>query len=185
MVGDLTSLSRLISLILRHKPDTVGLSLDEHGYVGVDALIEAINSRSNFFVDESMLDFIVRTDNKKRYSYSSDGTMIRANQGHSVNVDLGLKECTPPRVLYHGTGKKYLESILREGLKSKSRNHVHLSKDIATAVEVGKRHGKPVVLQVETGLMHFRGYKFYLSENGVWLCDSVPVKYISVVERKE
>lgn len=182
MAGDLTSLSRFISLILRHKPDTVGLSLDEHGYVGVDALIEAINSRSSFFIDKSMLDFIVRTDNKKRYSYSSDGTMIRANQGHSVKVYLGLKECTPPRVLYHGTGEKYLESILREGLKSKSRIHVHLSSDKDTAVDVGKRHGKPVVLKVEADLMYSKGYKFYLSENCVWLCDSVPVEYISVLD---
>ncbi len=182
MSEDLTSLSRFISLILRHKPDTVGLSLDRQGYVSIDALIEAINSKSNFFIDVSMLDFIVRTDNKKRYSYSSDGTMIRANQGHSVNVDLGLKECTPPRVLYHGTGKKYLESILREGLKSKSRIHVHLSSDKDTAVDVGKRHGKPVVLKVEAGLMYSKGYKFYLSENGVWLCDSVPVEYISVLD---
>ena len=182
MSGDLTSLSRFISLILRHKPDTVGLSLDRQGYVGIDALIEAINSKSRFFIDVSMLDFIVRTDNKKRYSYSSDGTMIRANQGHSVNVDLGLKEYTPPRVLYHGTGKKYLESILREGLKSKSRIHVHLSSDKDTAVDVGKRHGKPVVLKVEAGLMYSKGYKFYLSENGVWLCDSVPVEYISVLD---
>ena len=183
MAGDLVSLSRFISLILRHKPDTVGLSLDKHGYVGVDDLIEAINNKSSFFIDKSMLDLIVRTDNKKRYSYSSDGTMIRANQGHSVKVDLCLKECTPPRVLYHGTGEKYLESILREGLKSKSRNHVHLSGGIATAVDVGKRHGKPVVLQVETGLMHLKGHKFFRSENGVWLCESVPVEYISVVER--
>lgn len=182
MSGDLTSLSRFISLILRHKPDTVGLSLNEHGYVGVDALIEAINSRSSFYIDKSMLDFIVRTDNKKRYSYSSNGKMIRANQGHSVKVDLGLKECVPPDVLYHGTSEKYLESILREGLKSKSRNHVHLSEDVSTAVEVGKRHGKPVVLRVEAGLMYSNGYKFYLSENGVWLCGSVPVEYISVVE---
>lgn len=182
MSGDLTSLSRFISLILRHKPDTVGLSLDRQGYVGIGALIEAINSKSNFFIDVSMLDFIVRTDNKKRYSYSSDGTMIRANQGHSVNVDLGLKECTPPRVLYHGTGKKYLESILREGLKSKSRIHVHLSSDKDTAVDVGNRHGKPVVLKVEAGLMYSKGYKFYLSENYVWLCDSVPVEYISVLD---
>lgn len=179
-MGELVSLSKFISLILRHKPETVGLTLDSQGYADVKELIESIKKHSDFYIDEYILKFIVSTDDKKRYSYSENGTKIRANQGHSFKVDLGLKNQEPPKVLYHGTGEKYLESILRQGLKSKSRNHVHLSKDIETAVKVGKRHGKPVVLKVDAGRMYTDGYEFYLSENGVWLTEDVPVEYISI-----
>lgn len=179
-MSELVSLSKFISLILRHKPETVGLTLDSQGYADVKELIEGIKKHSDFYIDEYILKFIVSTDDKKRYSYSEDGTKIRANQGHSFKVDLGLKKQEPPKVLYHGTGEKYLESILRQGLKSKSRNHVHLSKDIETAVKVGKRHGKPVVLKVDAGRMYAEGYEFYLSENGVWLTEAVPVEYIGI-----
>lgn len=176
----LVNLSRYISFILRHRPDTIGLSLDKHGYIDVQDLINGINKNSVFNIDLNILKFIVETDNKKRYSFSEDSTKIRANQGHSVKVDLGLKEVKPPSILYHGTGEKYLESILKEGLKSKSRMYVHLSSDIDTAISVGKRHGEPIVLGIDAERMYKDEYKFYLSENGIFLAESVPVKYINV-----
>lgn len=176
----LVNLSRYISFILRHRPDTIGLSLDKHGYIDVQDLINGIKGNSDFYIDLDILKFIVETDNKKRYSFSEDGTKIRANQGHSVKVDLGLKEVKPPSVLYHGTGEKYLESILKEGLKSKSRMYVHLSSDIDTAISVGKRHGEPVALGIDAERMYEDEYKFYLSENGIFLTESIPVKYINV-----
>lgn len=176
----LVNLSRYISFILRHRPDTIGLSLDKHGYIDVQDLINGIKENNDFYIDLDILKFIVETDNKKRYSFSEDGTKIRANQGHSVKVDLGLKEVKPPSILYHGTGEKYLESILKEGLKSKSRMYVHLSSDIDTAISVGKRHGEPIVLGIDAERMYKDEYKFYLSENGIFLAESVPVKYINV-----
>ena len=126
------------------------------------------------------LEEIVRTDNKQRYSFNEDKTKIRANQGHSINVDVELNEAVPPEILYHGTGEKYVESINTEGLKPMSRLYVHLSKDIDTAVNVGKRHGKPVVYKISAGEMHRQGYEFYLSENGVWLTKTVPVNFIKI-----
>ena len=179
-MNTLISLSRYISFILRHRPDAIGLSLDKHGYIDVQNLINGIKENSDFYIDLDILKFIVETDNKKRYSFSEDGTKIRANQGHSVKVDLGLKEVKPPSVLYHGTGEKYLESILKEGLKSKSRMYVHLSSDVDTAISVGKRHGEPIILNIDTNKMLEDGHKFYLSENGIFLAESVPVKYINV-----
>lgn len=179
-MNTLISLSRYISFILRHRPDAIGLSLDKHGYIDVQNLINGIKENSDFYIDLDILKFIVETDNKKRYSFSEDGTKIRANQGHSVKVDLGLKEVKPPSVLYHGTGEKYLESILKEGLKSKSRMYVHLSSDVDTAISVGKRHGEPIVLDIDAERMYEDEYKFYLSENGIFLAESVPVKYINV-----
>lgn len=176
----LVNLSRYISFILRHRPDTIGLSLDKHGYIDVQDLINGIKENNDFYIDLDILKFIVETDNKKRYSFSEDGTKIRANQGHSVKVDLGLKEVKPPSILYHGTGEKYLESILKEGLKSKSRMYVHLFSDIDTAISVGKRHGEPIVLGIDAERMYKDEYKFYLSENGIFLAESVPVKYINV-----
>ena len=177
----LVNLSRYISFILRHRPDTIGLSLDKHGYIDVQDLINGINKNSVFNIDLDILKFIVETDNKKRYSFSEDGTKIRANQGHSVKVDLGLKEVKPPSILYHGTGEKYLDSILKEGLKSKSRMYVHLSSDVDTAISVGKRHGEPIILNIDTNKMLEDGHKFYLSENGIFLTESVPVEYLNVV----
>lgn len=177
---DLKKTSVFISLILRHKPEVIGISLDRHGWASVSELIEGINKTGKYGIDMSMLEEIVRTDNKQRYSFNADKTKIRANQGHSINVDVELKEAVPPDILYHGTGEKYVESINAVGLKPKSRLYVHLSKDIDTAVSVGKRHGKPVVYQISAGEMHRQGYMFYLSENGVWLTKIVPVNFIKV-----
>lgn len=168
--------SKFISLILRHKPETIGITLDEHGWANVDELIEGISKTHE--INREILEEIVRTDNKQRYSFNEDKTLIRANQGHSIPVDVELEEVEPPKYLYHGTGEKYRESIDAEGLKSKSRLYVHLSEDIETATKVGSRHGKPVVYRVFAGWMHKNGFRFYRSVNGVWLTKDVPTKYI-------
>lgn len=172
----LNETSKYISLILRHKPETIGITLDEHGWANVDELIAGIAKTQSF--DMAILEEIVATDNKQRYSFNEDHTLIRANQGHSIPVDVELKEICPPEILYHGTGEKYVSSIDEQGLIPKSRLYVHLSKDEETAVNVGKRHGKPVVYKVHSGDMKKDGYVFYQSVNGVWLTKSVPVKYL-------
>ncbi len=172
----LTETSKFISLILRHKPETIGISLDEHGWAKVDELIAGVSKTRRFDMD--ILEEIVRTDEKKRYSFNEDKTLIRANQGHSVSVDVELKEAAPPEILFHGTGEKFVASIDEQGLISKRRLYVHLSKDYETAVKVGSRHGKPVVYNVKAGEMHRDGFKLYLSENGVWLTKKVSVKYL-------
>lgn len=173
---NLTDTSRFMSLILRHKPETIGISLDEHGWADVDELIAGIAKTHEFNMD--ILEEIVRTDEKQRYSFNEDKTLIRANQGHSIPVDVELDEAEPPEELWHGTGEKYVTSIDGQGLIPKSRLYVHLSKDRDTAVKVGRRHGKPVLYIVKAGEMHRDGYQFYLSKNGVWLTKKVPVKYL-------
>ena len=140
-------MSVFLSLVLRHQPDAAGITLDEHGWADVEALIEGFQ-KTGRPLDLEMLKEIVRTDEKGRYSMSEDGTLIRANQGHSIPVDVELKETKPPKVLYHGTAERFLPSIMTQGLKSMSRLYVHLSADYDTAVKIGKRHGKPVVLSV-------------------------------------
>lgn len=170
-------LSVFISLILRHKPETIGIKLDSKGYANVDELINGINN-SGRKIDMEILEEIVRTDNKGRYSFNEDKSKIRANQGHSVKVDVGLKECKPPKSLYHGTCTRYLNSIMTVGLTKMSRLHVHLSSDKETAINVGRRHGEVAVLKIDSERMFQDGYKFYLSENNVWLTDKVPVEYI-------
>ena len=171
--------SKFISLILRHKPETIGISLDEHGWADVQALIEGINASGNHHLDADLLEEIVRTDEKQRYSFNEDHTLIRANQGHSIPVDVELEEKTPPAVLYHGTGEKYMASINATGLIPKSRLYVHLSSDVETAKKVGSRHGRPVIYTVDCAGMATDGYKFYLSANNVWLTKEVPVKYLN------
>jgi len=173
-------ISKFLSLVLRHKPDVIGLKLDENGWALIDELIccAAAGGRS---LDRELIKEVVATNDKKRFSISPDGKMIRANQGHSINVDLGLSPIMPPTTLYHGTATRFLESILQKGLRSSGRNHVHLSSDHETAVNVGQRHGKPVVLKVESGAMDSDGHVFYRSENGVWLTKLVPAKYLQVI----
>ena len=173
-------LSVFISLILRHKPDVIGITLDEHGWANVKELIDGINS-SGRRINMEMLEEIVRTDNKGRYSFNENKELIRANQGHSINVNVELKEAKPPDTLYHGTATKSLENIKRQGIKPMSRVYVHLSKDLDTATNVGGRHGKCVVLVVDTQRMFDDGLKFYLSENGVWLTKYIDWKYIKDV----
>ena len=172
----LKSTSKYISLILRHKPEAIGISLDEHGWANVDELIAGVNKTQP--LDMAMLEQIVAEDEKQRYSFNEDKTLIRANQGHSIPVDVELEEVEPPGILYHGTGKKYVASIDEKGLIPKSRLYVHLSPDEVTAKKVGQRHGKPVIYTVESGEMYRDGISFYRSVNGVWLVKAVPVKYL-------
>lgn len=178
-MGKLDKLSVFISLVLRHNPDAAGVQLDEHGWANVDELIKGINDTGRR-IDIDILDEIVKTDNKQRYFFNNDKTLIRANQGHSVPVDVELEEKQPPEYLYHGTADRFMGSIMAEGLKPMSRLYVHLSKDKETATKVGKRHGKPVVLQIKSEEMWNDGIKFYLSQNGVWLTKYVDKKYIDV-----
>ncbi len=176
----LTDISKYMSLILRHKPEVIGITLDEHGWANVDELIAGIAKDNTF--DMAMLEEIVATDNKQRYSFNEDKTLIRANQGHSIPVDVELEKKEPPEILFHGSAVKFEESIDAQGLVPKSRLYVHLSKDYATAVNVGQRHGKPAVYEVMSGKMALEGYEFFLSANGVWLTKEVPVKYLRKME---
>ena len=169
-------LSKLITLALRHKPEALNLSMDKHGWVSVKELINHVSELYDF--DMRMLEYIVANDNKQRFSFNEDKTKIRANQGHSIDVDVELEECTPPDVLYHGTGEKSTESISKSGLKPMSRLYVHLSSDANTALNVGSRHGTPVVYVVDTKSMVQDEIKFYKSKNNVWLTKYVHPKYL-------
>ncbi len=170
---NLTNVSKYLSLILRHKPEEAGITLDKNGWAKVDALIKGV--RRKYPLDMETLEEIVATDNKQRYSFNEDHTLIRANQGHTIPVDVELEQVEPPEYLYHGTGEKYMSSIDNIGLISKSRLYVHLSDNMMTAIEVGGRHGDPVVYKVNASAMRKAGFIFYLSKNGVWLTERVPV----------
>ena len=171
--------SKFLSLILRHNPGKIGLQLDPHGWANVSDCIKKVNQARKQPISLHDLEQIVTNDNKQRYSFNSDKSRIRANQGHSIDIDLGLTPQAPPAVLYHGTASRFIDSIMAKGLLPRSRQHVHLSLDIETATIVGKRHGKPVVLTINSGQMLKDGHLFYLSDNNIWLTDHVPVKYIS------
>jgi len=179
IMNTLTQIGKFLSLVLRHSPETIGLSLDKNGWANVSELIAAMNSHG-MKIDMELLETIVATNNKKRYHFSEDKTKIRASQGHSLDVDVELKEAIPPEFLYHGTVDRFLGSILTEGLQKRDRNHVHLSADIETAVIVGRRRGRPVVLRIRAAEMNKAGYLFYLSENKVWLTEEVPAKFVNV-----
>lgn len=174
---DLKHISKFLSLVLRHNPEKAGIVLDSNGWVSVYELIEKCNTRK-IAINFELLKTLVLTNDKQRFTFNDDQTKIRANQGHSVTIDLELDPQQPPNLLYHGTVEKYVNLIRKEGLKKMQRMHVHLSKDLDTAVKVGSRRGKPVILKIQAGKMHTDGFAFYLSQNGVWLCDEVPVKYI-------
>ena len=174
---NITETSKFLALILRHKPESIGITLDEHGWANVETLVARIAQIKQGFTKE-ILDEIVRTDNKERYSYNGDETKIRANQGHSIQVDVELEKKDPPEILWHGTGEKSVESIDEQGLIPKSRLYVHLASDEEPATKVGSRHGKPVIYKVYSGQMVEAGYEFFLSVNGVWLTKKVPVKYL-------
>ena len=177
---DTASTSKFLSLVLRHKPETIGISLDEHGWAEVDRLIAGIAKTREFHM--GLLEEIVRTDKKQRYSFNEDKTRIRANQGHSIPVDVQLEHVEPPEFLWHGTGEKYVASIKKTGLIPKGRLYVHLSSDPKTARDVGRRHGKPVVCRVLAGRMQEEGCPFFRSKNGVWLTEKVPAKYLELVQ---
>lgn len=170
-------ISKFLSLVLRHQPEKIGITLDQAGWVLVAELLDACN-RHGFSITEEELEGVVRTSDKQRFAFSDDQRMIRANQGHSVAVRLDYQPLTPPEVLYHGTAERFLDSIKAQGLLKGKRHHVHLSSDEATAIKVGSRHGKPVVLLIESLRMHKDGLVFYQSENGVWLTEHIPPAYI-------
>lgn len=169
-------LSKYVSYILRHNPDEIGVQLDEQGWTNVQLFIEKSQSKYNFNLDD--LKQVVRNNNKKRFEFSEDEKKIRAQQGHSVEVDLKLPNVEPPKELYHGTATRFLESIKKEGLKPMSRHDVHLSFNKTTAEKVGERHGKVIVLIIDTEKMYQEGFNFQCTANNVWLTQSVPTKYI-------
>lgn len=170
-------ISRLLSLILRHEPEKIGIALDDAGWVDTAVLLAALRA-SGYDVDRSCLEEIVAASDKKRFAFNNDATRIRANQGHSVEVDLKLESIVPPEFLWHGTVDRFLDSIRATGLEKRERHHVHLSADTSTASAVGSRRGKPVLLRVHSAEMHRDGMAFFRSENGVWLTGHVPPHYI-------
>lgn len=169
-------LGRFLSLVLRHDPGAAGISLDEHGWADVKQLLAGVN-RAGRKIDMPTLERIVRENNKQRYSFNEGHTKIRANQGHSIGVDVELKQAEPPQYLYHGTATRFLTAIQKEGIRKMSRQYVHLSGDFETAMAVGQRHGNPVVVTIDAAAMARDGIVFYRSENGVWLCEHVEPRY--------
>lgn len=172
-------ISKFLSYVLRHRPDEIGLTLDPNGWALVSDLIERSKSAS-IVLTEELIREIVRSSDKQRFALSDDGTKIRANQGHSVAVDLALEPRQPPEILFHGTAIRFLGAIRQEGLKPMDRQHVHLSPDEGTATKVGQRHGKPVILKVRAGEMWRAGRVFFLSKNGVWLTERVESNFLEL-----
>lgn len=170
-------ISKLLSLVLRHEPGRIGIRLDQSGWTAVDGLLDALNSHG-FPLTRGELERVVGGNDKRRFSFSEDGRRIRASQGHSVEVELGYEPQTPPQRLYHGTVERFLPSIKEQGLIKGARHHVHLSPDRETAGRVGQRRGRHVIIEVEAGRMHADGFLFYRSENGVWLTEHVPARYL-------
>ena len=179
---ELVRVSKFLSLVLRHQPQKIGLTLDENGWTDVANLLRQINKHGLKLTSEE-LQYVVATNNKKRFAFSQDQTQIRASQGHSIAINLDYQPVAPPDTLYHGTSDKSVPAILSTGLEKRNRHHVHLSRDIATALNVGSRHGKPAVLRVAALNMHHDGFVFYLSENQVWLTDYVPSKYLTLLSK--
>ncbi len=169
--------SKFLSLILRHKPEKIGLKLDTQGWADISELLSKLSENGPAWTMED-LEQIVREDNKQRYAFSQDRTKIRANQGHSIQIELGYTPQSPPEFLYHGTATRFIESIQKTGLEKRNRHHVHLSTNLETASQVGNRHGKLVVLTIRASEMQENGYDFFVSDNGVWLTDHIPVAYI-------
>ena len=172
-----TRYSKFLSLVLRHKPEEIGIQPDRQGWVPVDDLI---NKMTNYGkeIDLEMLEEIVQSNSKKRFAFSEDGSKIRASQGHSIEVELDYESKKPPAILYHGTAVQHIDSIYTSGIQARGRHQVHLSKDIQTAESVGRRHGQVRVLEVMAEEMYKEGFVFYKSANGVWLCDFIPVRFI-------
>ena len=173
-------ISKFLSLILRHRPEVIDLKLDENGWANTNELLEKINTNDNE-LDFETLKQIVETNPKQRFIFNSSFDKIRANQGHSIAIELDLQHQNPPLILYHGTAKQFVESIMETGIEKRSRQHVHLSKDKEIANSVGQRHGKPLVITVLAQQMAQNGHLFYLSENGVWLTEHVPPEYLRIL----
>lgn len=174
---DLVRTSKLLSLILRHEPEKFGVQLDEGGWTSVAGLLEAL-AKHGYALDRQGLAEVVATSDKKRFAFDATGERIRANQGHSVEVELGYESASPPALLYHGTATRFVDAIRAGGLLKMQRHHVHLSADETTARAVGQRHGKPAVLVIDAAGMAAGGAAFFLSANGVWLVEHVPARFI-------
>jgi putative RNA 2'-phosphotransferase len=174
----LTKISKFLSFVLRHKPDAIGLTLDPEGWADIDELI----AKADISIDHDLLNQVVAQNDKKRFAMSPDGQSIRANQGHSLQVDLGLMPTEPPAQLFHGTADRFLNTILAQGLSPQNRQYVHLSADAETATNVGQRHGRPVILTLPAHDMHVAGHPFYIAQNGVWLTDHVPAENLTVLK---
>jgi len=183
-----TQTSKFLSYVLRHEPQSIGLVLDSEGWADIGALIEGARA-SGRQLDRALIDAVVANNDKKRFAVSGDGQRIRAVQGHSTtDVAIAYEARTPPATLYHGTATRFLASILADGLRPGQRHHVHLSEHMATAVEVGRRYGEPVILRIDAGAMHGQGFAFFRADNGVWLTDKVPALFLrqsSVAEASE
>jgi len=177
MADALVRTSKFLSLVLRHEPGKIGLQLDPQGWVSIDELLA--KAARHLPLTNELLHEVVRTSDKQRFAISEDGTRIRANQGHSVPVELGLAPQVPPGQLYHGTATRFVDSIRKQGLLRGDRHHVHLSATTETAVKVGARHGQPIVLIVNAGDMHRAGHVFFQSDNGVWLVEHVPPSFLA------
>jgi putative RNA 2'-phosphotransferase len=175
-------ISKFMSLVLRHKPEEIGLKFDEYGYLSTAALINGMNQKG-YKLTITDIRRIVIEDDKQRYSFNDDETKIKANQGHSVEVNLKLETVKPPNELYHGTSTRFSDSICKHGIMKQNRQYVHLSADLDTANKVGKRHGEPIIFEINSQQMYKEGYKFYLSENKVWLTDYVPTRFFKVMEK--
>lgn len=173
----LTQISKFLSLVLRHQPETITIQLDKNGWTDVNELIEKANNYGIKF-DRETLNHIVATNPKKRFAFNHTLDKIRASQGHSVEIELGYTNQKPPEILFHGTAEKFVQSILNVGLEKRNRQHVHLSSDLETAIKVGQRHGKPFIFNVLAEQMYNDNFQFYISDNGVWLTDNVPTKYL-------
>ena len=178
MSKNLETTSKFLSYVLRHKPDTIGLTLDSDGWAEISQLIRLANGHGTKLTLELLLEVIARSD-KNRFALSSDGSRIRANQGHSIQVNLNLQPQIPPEILFHGTATRFASSIRTQGLVAGSRQFVHLSADRSTAIQVGKRFGKPIMIEVEALAMSRNGHEFFMSANGIWLTCSVPTTYLS------
>jgi len=174
---NIVSTSKFLSLVLRHQPQKIGLVLDEAGWVSVEQLLAKLAGAGKPLSMEGLKE-VVESNGKQRFGFSEDGLRIRANQGHSIDVELGLATMIPPAVLYHGTASRFIASVMTSGLDKRQRHHVHLTADVAIAVSVGRRYGLPVVLLVDAAGMHGDGHTFYRSDNNVWLTDHVPVRYL-------
>ena len=175
-------ISKRLSLILRHNPKSVGLTLDTNGWVNVQELLSALN-RNGLSIDIDAVNHIVAECPKQRFEFDESQSLIRARQGHSIDIDLGYEVTKPPTVLYHGTADRFLDSIFKDGLKKQTRHHVHLSTNTSLMMEVGRRHGKAVLLEIDAGKMREDGHEFFVTENDVWLTNHVPCRYLTLIEQ--
>lgn len=173
-------LSKLLSFVLRHDPGSIGLELDSAGWAPVERLLGRLAATQGRKFSREEIECLVGSSDKKRFTLSADGTKIRAAQGHSVQVDLQLLPTPPPPELFHGTAERFLDAILEDGLKPQSRQQVHLSTDAQSAIKVGQRHGKPIVLLIAAQKMAAKGFPFYRADNGIWLSDHIPPEFIQV-----